>query len=333
MSKTSDPKTKVKELSALPQPPAYALVLAPDRVRRDRIREILLKRTDTKNLPGLKKYSGDELSATKLAEFKDAVFSPSLFNPVQHFLIDDVEDLKAPVAKEIIDFLEKSSLSGISIIFSGSSLPTNSVFKKFFAKQDLLVELEELSGPELRKWVTKELERVGIQNPSPQGCEAILQVAEENPDKVIGIAEHMATYLDGKPLTKESVFEVYISEPDPDQFRLLESSRSAGSARAEVDLQTLVKGGKHPLAVLGLISRTILQYLVIQSGVPKSEGLKLLKLPTWIYDKVSGAARGYSTQRLRKAADAVVRADSKIKGKALGGTEAVSEVFRALQGK
>ena len=333
MSKTSDPKTKVKELSALSEPPAYLLILAPDRARRDRIREILLKRTERKNLPVLKKYRSEEFTAGKLLEFKDAALSPSLFNPVQHFLIDDVEDLKAPIAKEIIEFLEKSSLTGISVIFSGSSLPANSVFKKFFAKQDLLIELEELKGPELRKWVTKELERAGIQNPSNQGCEAIIQVAEENPDKVIGIAEHMATYLDGKPLTKESVFEVFISDPDPDQFRLLESSRSSGSARAEVDLQTLVKGGKHPLAMLGLISRTILQYLVIQSGVSKSEGLKLLKLPTWIYDKISGASRGYSTQRLKKAADAVVRADSKIKGKALGGTEAVSEVFRALQGK
>lgn len=340
MSETLTPAQQIKRITALKDCPAAMLILAKDEIRKSRIEKLLidtfLKTSSSKansanaNALGLSKLDARDLDSSAIKRLKDDVFAMSLFSPKRFFLIHHVDELKAEEQKLFLSIIEKNKTDN-KLIFAGSSLASNSSFKKFFINQDCLIELPEMEGPELRRWTEKELKTAGFAKYSEQVIELIISIAEESPDRIACVVEHLSLYADSDQAKVEDIHKVFVQHVAPGEFDFIDALALGHKAKAEVLLRNLLASGKNPFMLMSLISRTFATYLSIKAlmaeGLNNNEIRQKLNIPPWAFNRQISACKNWSIDRLKRFLEGVLRADSKLKNYSLGAEAIFSELI------
>ena len=143
--KTTSAVEQLNAILALEQFPPAVLVLSPDRVRRERIINILLRKffglkkdASSDSLPDTKSISANGLSKTDWRSLTDSLLSCSLFCTNSAVLLNNVEKISAEISKEVLEIVPTIP-SQCALILSGISLPSTSVVYKFFTKKKLII--------------------------------------------------------------------------------------------------------------------------------------------------------------------------------------------------
>ncbi|MCB0339492.1 MAG: DNA polymerase III subunit delta [Bdellovibrionales bacterium] len=323
---SSQSAKRVKELLEQSECPRALLLLSPDRVRRERITKLFFSKfipADASN--AVTSFDANNLNEKSLRALRDDFSSLSLFSRIRFFLIRNVETLSAKATDELLKILQIASPQA-PLVLHGTKLASNSRLLKALSREGLAIVFEEAQAGELRRWITKELKAQGVTEAPQSVVDLICRLAMEEQgepafDAAAKVVEQLALYLGQEPATDEAFYELFDLTVDLNEFELIDAL-SAGDIRKVERLGTkLTKTGKNPFAFLGLLSKTYSSYLVIRSlldqGIPLREVRRSAKMKPWLFDKYLTGAKCYSQEELHHNIEALVRADSRLKGRSL----------------
>lgn len=322
----------LKKITSGKECPLATLVVSKDEIRRERIRKILCD-AFIKDAASIRKLDARDFDLRDLERLAVDSFSQSLFASTQFWLIRNVDALDAAGQKRLQQIVE-SAPPGIKFILTAAKLNANAAFRKYFVGASTLIELDELKGFELTRWVQKELTQAGIKKFEENVPEILISIGEEDPDRIAKAIEHLALYVDGPEVKRADIGAVFIERPDLNEYELLDLLAGGNKVKAEFLLGELLSSGKNPFLLLSLLFRTYSNYLAIKvlesRGSQPGDVRQRLGMTPWVYNKTSSGCRRYSVDKLQSLIDALLNADSKLKNKSLGPENILSELIFKL---
>lgn len=316
--------------------PSIVLVLSPDQIRAKRFLQALSKRfthfsNDQKS--AFKKVSAHDLTINDLKTLWQELSSLSLFSPIKVALIMEIQELSAAVSKELRSLAHEIPEKAHLFLTCSEIKKSDPLFKLALERKGL-VELPALTGTSLSRWIERELENSGIKHFTKPTVNVIAELAEESADQVVRIVEHLALYSDDGSLSVEDVYKVFMTAPNPNEFRLIDDLSNGNLLQAQKELFQLITAGKSAFPLLALIYKTFSNYLTIRTLETNGQKLSTIKehikLPPWLLNKQTGASRKYTVSQLKRGMISIVRADSKLKNKSLGEEFVLTELLQKL---
>ena len=177
--------------------PALIGILAQDRIRRERAIQYLLDQKPEAQRK-INRLKAEDLSLSKLKSFFEETASLSLFEKETIYIIDGAQAFNAELSKVIKESIPNSPRSNV-IILSGTKFLA--AVLQAIIQNGALVELPELKGVELRNWTAKEYKRAGLTLSDNRVIESTLELADDSPDKVASIVEHVSLYCESPVVT------------------------------------------------------------------------------------------------------------------------------------
>lgn len=325
----SDPRAEIDEIiSRAPLPPVI-LVIAPERIRRDRVRNYILEKFEKNGGCGVKsiRKNGKHVTQQILLQIREDLSTPSLFQSSSTGVIEDAHELPLELQKEIVNFTAKLP-SGSSLVLLAEKLGVTSPLRK--AAKGSTVELKELKGVELRKWVKRECLALGIKSVSDQCIQAILDLSDNSPDEATRIVQHLSLYIEEGTVSLKDIETLFPSAVHSSEFELLDAALCGNVKKILFDLRNLLRHGKSPFMLLGLLGRglgtTISAKAHLDSGHSQASARTALNIPPWIFSKMLPSINRYPSDRRVEHLGFLIRADSKLKNLSLG-EEAVMDEF------
>lgn len=337
-----NPVATFNRIKDLPDCPPFVLVLCSDEVRKNRIVAAILDRffsgkNGQKGFDagtGSNRVDSSQLSREGLALLSEKVLAPSLFSPHQLFFIRNLDSLNSDLTRPFVKLLE-SLPPGINFVLTGRSLPSTSAILQFFSLRDLVIELPDLKGQELRRWTEKELRAAGLKSFSQPVPETLIRIADSSPDRIIKLVEHAALYCESGDLDLPSLRTLFLEQVEPDEFALIDAIQDRNPARPELLISQLLASGKSAFPILAIISRIFCNYLLIKllaiRGKSPNDIKQELKMTSWVFSKNQAAAQRYPLPRLLEGLKAILRADSQLKHRSLGQEAILSELVNRLR--
>lgn len=330
------PSQRVKRMVSEEKAPLFALILSPDAVRRNRIATLIQERF-SKGPISPSRLRGGDVRATTLAALKDDIATPSLFSRAKSVIIEAVQDIRAEEARALLAMLQMlhdKRPAGITVLCTGTTLTAQSALLKFFQNQRADIVLGALEGAELTAWCKKECKSAGIPDISDDIAHALTTLADGDPDALIGAINHLALYLDGTPATEEALRALFAERLSHDEYRLLDVIARGDSGQAQILISSLLAAGKNPFLLLSMLSRSYSNYLGITAlrarRAPDAEMSKVLGIPPWLLRKQLSATQKETIHSLKRAMEALILADSKLKNYSAGPEYVMSELVHSL---
>ncbi|MCB9029510.1 MAG: DNA polymerase III subunit delta [Deltaproteobacteria bacterium] len=330
-----------KSLLSAEKLPGTILVLAPDLVRRERAVEALVNKfSDDPNVP-VKKWNAQDINKAKLTEFAEASSALSLFSSKQIFLISNIEKLNSSITDSFLKILEKSDGDSL-FICHGEKLAKNSKVLKFFTNVHAAVVLETPKSPELRRWVSKELQRKELKADT-RTLQALVDMAEleasvnSKPvhDILYSRIERLALYVDSETITLNDLKNLFPDVIDPNEFDFVNAIASGDVAKAEGLIDPMFKAGKNPFLLLSLINRNYSDFAKIRllqsQGKTPAQIRETLNMNQWRFQKVLEGVKAHSLPSLQQDLQEIANIDAKLKNRSLSPENLFSELVFALR--
>lgn len=330
-------QNQLKALLSSPQLPAVLAVISPDEIRAERI---CLKLEQQFLASGVSpsRVQASELSERKVTALSDSLLTLSLFASPGITYVEAAQEtpshgLKALVA--LIDRLQSGSHNGCStLIIRARELSAAHALRKAL-KGAPVIELEELKGTELVKWVERDLQSAGVSRFGSDVPHALVNLGNESPDQIHRLIEHLALYCEqGEEISSATLGAVFPLQFTPDEYELLGLIVSKRTAAAEIMIQQLLSAGKNPFLLLNLIARNYSTWLALRSlldkGITPADARARLNLPPWLFNKHLPAVKSRSLQQLKKGIEDLLRADATLKNRSLGTDVVFSELIHSL---
>ena len=315
--------------------PSGLLLICPDQIRRERMLSSTLQALlgkCWKEVPA-RWFKASEMNLSDITKLREEINSPSLFSAAQVFILDEVEDFAAEPGRRVHELVQKLP-SGVFLILTAGKLPANSILRKYFASQKLVLELADFETADLRRWLKAELKQAGIEKVSEAALNSLLRLAKQSPDRLSRLVAHAALYVENGELQNEDLEALFIEHFEPSEFELVDALGNRNRAQPEVLLEQILKSGKSPFALLGMLSKILSHYLIIRLHLDNGErGPDIqvrLGMNPWVFGKYLSAASRYDVTRIKLAQAAVLRADSRLKNKNLGPQAIFSELISVL---
>ena len=323
--------TKFKELLKQAECPSAILLIASDRTRPLRATSALINRFCSNNDPKI--YHGHQMTTNEISSIEEELQSLSLFSSSSFFIIKDVEKLNAACTKRLEAALP--SIPDTShLIITARKLPTTNPIRKHFGNKKNVIKFEDLQNKELESWIKKELARKGLTKCSSKVIQSLIALSEGLIDEVVGLIEHLSLYLNTEQVEIRDVERLFISRPNPVEFKLLDAIVEKRSIEAESLVVNLLNSGKSPFLILSLLSRSFTQYSRIKAlqnkGIQNNQVAYQLNMQPWLFKKNDSIAKRYSDTQLNGALGAILTADSKLKNRSLGHEEILAELIYKL---
>lgn len=333
------PDTSVQSMERLRSRPGQAelvVILAPDMVRRERAEDqaIEILRRKEKRSDVLVTRHGGELPLRALEGLIVEIGTLSLFSSSKILLIRHAQNLDAATIKRLSQWLETLP-SHLNVIVSASKLPAQHQVFKLASKNGTVIDFPELSGAELVTWTRQECGSAGISNTTDALAQTISSIGEENPDRIHSVINQLALFLDGKELTHADLEKLFHFQAEVNEFELIEKLTRGSPGTIEQMSTSILRSGKSPFPLLGLIYRTFSNYLSLRThlsaGRNPAELASLCGMPPWLVNKQLPAVKAYSQEKLHAAVRAILTADAKLKNRSLGPEAIMSELFSELR--
>ena len=202
---------------------------------------------------------------------------------------------------------------------------------------EALVELPELKGVELRKWVAREYKRFGLDIESDKVVEATLELSNDSLDKAAAIVEHVSLFCDSQIVTTGTLSALFKGRFTGNEYALFHSAIKKDRPQTLGNLKDIQRGGMNAFPLLGLIFRNLSTTSSIaelkRKNFPDSQIQKILNLPPWLFTKHKESSLIYPLSNLTSHFRAVLRADSKLKNYSLGDESVIAEVLECFMAK
>jgi len=283
------------------------------------------------------RFRGSELRDQEIRRLKDEIASPSLFSKSKFILVEDIQLIKGDDAKTFVTLVEeliRKVPTGVTLLCVGSELASNSVLLRTFDKESLAVVLSPLEGVNLLQWTKKELRTSGITDINEEAISAIVDLSDNDPDKVVKVIEHLALYVDGPSASLDDLYKLFAEKLSPDEFKLLELITRGENEKAAVLSASLLHSGKNAFLLLSLLARSFGTYVDVWAlslrNLSPEQLAKELGSPHWLARKHVSASQRYNFVSLKKSIESLLLADSKLKNRSAGPEYVISELVHSL---
>lgn len=279
------------------------IVLGKEELRAKRLVSWLLSRSFSG--AETQQYFGSTLTAAKhLEPILQALQTPSLFNSLTVITVLDSDTIRKAIAEPLAAALEKPS-SSVFVILLAKSINQKTPLLTRLRNSALIVELDELKGPTLERWIAKEAKQHAIKLSTPalrlltdiygNDCLAISQELEKlsllsDPNQEVSAKDVEGIIFKAREHTS---FEL---------FSQIAKKNAVASLRLTEDL---LNQGLHPLQLSAFLSRTFQSALVPETLNP------------WMKRNLSSALTNLSETRTLSALTVVRDLDLALKGSKL----------------
>jgi DNA polymerase III delta subunit len=325
----------IQRIESSSDKPSGVLLVCPDLVRRQRLLDSVLQALLGKAASGVptRRFRASEMNLADVSALREEINSPSLFSAAQVFIVEDVEDFSAEPGRRVHELVQKLP-PGVFLVLTAGKLPATSILRKYFSAQKLLLDLASLETADLRRWLKTELNEAGIEKVSEAAVNSLLRLGRQSPDSLSRLVAHAALYVENGELQNEDLEALFIEHFEPSEFELVDALGSRNRSQPEVLMEQIIKSGKSPFALLGMLSKILSNYLIIrlhlENGERGPEIQARLSMNPWVFGKYMTAASRYDVSRIKMAQAAVLRADSRLKNKNLGPQAIFSELISVL---
>ncbi len=208
-----------------------------------------------------------------------------LFSPYRICLITDCESAKAVTVEQICSSILKNDR--LSLGFIVEKCHPKAAIK---TKVHEVIELKQLKGEQLQHWTIKEFQNARVKHISPELVQAVISLAEDNPDRIAQIVEQLLLYcpIDSNPSIKD-LKDLFPLLPHVDEFKLIEIIASASSAQLAVFISLLGRRESNFFGLLGLLFGTFSQLQKLaefeRARLSLDEMCQQLGKPQWLVRK------------------------------------------------
>lgn len=273
---------------------------------------------------GIASYFGSDLgSESALSHLRNSLTSASLFTPKQLVLLYEVDKLRAAPLKALLEALERADPSVLVLATSGDAVKSASI-----AAIGCTVELTDLQGPQLRRWIEREIQRMG----SYAGQS--MQIAEDAVDLLVRCygsdVEALAPELEkltlvtplGGEINRGVVERLSLRTGEVTSFELVRHLARKNLASATGLAAELVTQGMHPLQISVFLSKCFRVLLAHseRSATPLPSELG----NQWFVRQLGNAGQAFSTHELLGALEVLSQLDFQLKDSKLPADVALS---------
>ncbi|RMD86035.1 MAG: hypothetical protein D6808_04130 [Candidatus Dadabacteria bacterium] len=340
------PKDLFKALLSKKRFPRAVLVLCEDYIRRDRIAASVAKKVASEcggAAPSIIRIKAEELTAEKLRSFAEESMTLSLFSSARVYLIERIDNLKAMYHPSLLS-LFSSPPSDAVFVCLGTKLPKNTKLYKFFAEQNLSLEIPHLEGYSLQRWIAKECSRHGLA--ISRSCltefSSLVQRAAEADgvppaDMAASFVSKLALYCEDGKVSKDDLLAIVPELIVPNEFELLDAIANGDEFLSEKIISALFHVGVNPFLLLSLIAKSIEKEMVIkylsEKGYTPGEIRKSLRMTQWQFSKNEARAKCRSIKYIVESMKDILKADMDLKGRSLSDENIFSLLSSRLQQK
>jgi len=298
-------------------------------VRADRLTK---KLSEIHKAERVEKFHLGTLTHQTFCVLIDSLSMMSLFAQIRLVLIE-MPEKKNPFAEKILGSLQHIS-SGTSVVLHyRSNTPTAQNLAQL-PKDAAHIELEKMEGEKLQFWLSREVTRFGSVSINAGALHLLAQYAGEDLDAAYQALEQVALFADGEPINEQIVKRVITIIPDAEQFALLDLLDSGSIPRAEQLAEALLAQGSNAFVILAMIARNQLNRVAVRGAVEAratDEPLRrALSMTPWVYERAKKQIAKPNLPSMKQVIAAIVRADTRLKGKSLGPEAIIGELLAAL---
>lgn len=328
----SNAAATIKKITSTEPCPACIVIVSPDRIRRERALDYILKHFIKDSAPPPRRFSFSEHGKTSIVPFLRDLEEPSLFEPVRFAIIKGIEAAKAAEVEPISEFLRKN-VPGIHLIITGESLPNTPNFKKTLDSLAVQVAFEPLKGAELRRWVEREVAHNGIQGNSDEVTELLISLGGDNPEAIAQLIAKFGLYLGDTKASRDALKALEPGRATASDFELAEALLGKDRAGAETLLTQLITQGSSPFMLVGLLTKTFTSIyrirVLLDKGLSTQEIKNSTGITPWLFSKYLPLAQRSSTPALHATLKALLVSDFRLKDRSLGPTAILSSLAAA----
>ncbi|MCI5065775.1 hypothetical protein MRY87_08635 [bacterium] len=306
-------------------------------VASDRVRLEYLDRRVVEEIGGEGQASslffGDSMTVKEVDSIITELFSPALFASQEIIRILRADEMKSAV----LDAFLKAPLEGPAsqrIILHATQLKANSRLRKHFHKRKALLELKPIPKKGYPAWTMSHAAALGVKIPGTV-AQQLVEIGEESADRIHQCIEHLKLYCEeGASPTTKDIAALFHHHPDPNEFFLLEQILTRPSHEAERAIHELLSNGKNAFLLLNLLGRSTARLLRIASLLEqkrsRAEVIEAIGGSSWIFDKDMKLLKKTGVSKLLRLHQAIISADSRLKGRSLGDENIFSHLVHAV---
>jgi DNA polymerase III delta subunit len=323
----------LKQLTATRPLPPLVTIVCKDELRRRRAADHLVGPRGVDSKREFHRIRGIELSAQAMSNLLFEVSSLALFARERVWLVEDADGIKAAELRKLVDRLDHFP-AGCTFIAAAGTLPAAHPLFKEAKKRAVLVELEELKGAALTRWIAREFEQQGRKNVSPDTIELLRLVTGSDIAELAHDIELLSLFAGGDEVSVDHVRSLFSHRPETSDFELIGHILQRDLTRSELLLNRLLQGGKNPFLLLGLLLRSWSQLLEIRSlldhGASAADVRARLQLSPWIANKLLEQAHLMTQAKGCSAMEHLLKADTRLKGRSVGSDAVMGDLVGAL---
>lgn len=331
----SSAATTLKEITANRECPACIVITSPDRVRRTRTLEYLLKHFMTSASSAPRSFSFTEQGRSSPSAFLRDLEEPSLFEPTRFAVIRSIESAKAADVEPVSEFLRKQ-VPGVHLFIVGESLPNTPNFKKTLEAHATHLAFEQLKGAELRRWVEREAKQNQLTDVDDAVIELLISLGQEDPESIAQLLEKFSLYLGDSKATEAALRALEPGRAHASDFELAETLLGRNRGNTEALLTQLFSQGSSPFMLIGLLTKTFTSLLriraLLDNGIGPNDIRNSMGLTPWIFSKYLPLAKLRTTESFAKTIEALLIADFRLKDRSLGPAALFSSVAETASG-
>lgn len=323
--------SQLKEIVDRASFPQLIVILCPDEIRRRRACEHLLEPhlAKTKSTSAVTRLRGQDVSPAAMRSLSMDLQMGSLFDPVRFWVIDRVDQIKIAEARDLAEAVNKFPKTH-HLIALGESLPATHPLRARANEDKTFVDLPELKGAELSRWVERELALAKLETSDPSVVESFVQLGEGRPDLICKQVELASLYCEpGQLLTSNMTRQLFPGRFHPSDYDLLEALTHGDFPKAERLLQSLEIDDRSPYMLSAFLSRCWAQLIEVRQlldrGFSEADIRARLSLSPWIAAKVVQQSKRLNKEVVMNGLEALLWTDSRLKGRGAGPSSVLSQ--------
>ncbi len=331
MAIISDPSKFLRAIESFKGCPPAILIQAADLVRPRRFSNAIIQRLNLER--DVKKIDGRSLTTLEaIRALTTEINSRSLLASDRFIVVTNFQAVSAELQRRFIKQVSAPP-DFVRLHLLVSQLTAAMPIVKWIDEFGARVKFEELKGAQLMRWIEREMKYQGISEWEEQAVSNLAQ--DSDLDSLAGVIQNLALYLDGAPLTKKVLREFVTLDDTASDFELLDLLTSGAPIKAQVLLAQLMRDGKNEFALLAFLQRSFTMLLrmkqYLESGVDSQVIKEAMSLSPWLFSKYLGQVKRYTKPQLKRAMEAILCAEGKLKNRSLGAEMVLDEAMVFLK--
>ena len=293
------------------------VLLSNQHLRVKRLVQWLREHLFEENGSSFSSHFGADLSTTAAADrLATDLVSLSLFTKNQLIVVYEADKMKAPAQKTVLEALPRATPS-VLLILSAETISQRAPLLLEASNSGTVVELAELSGQTLERWIDREVSRVGIASGiTPDAKQLLIRCSGGDVSHLAPEIEKLSLLVvPGEQISRALVEALSLRSPEVTSFELVKQLAAKSPLSAVALANDLLLQGLHPLQVNAFLSRA---FRIMLANRERSGATVHPELSNpWFQRQLGTSASAFTLLELKSAINRLTQLDFQLKDSGL----------------